>query len=78
MDEPIIHSHISDMLPENHPLAYEEVECYKCNDMVHCFNNECMRPWVEWLGFNLCFECFLECCYTRGLITIPGFMVKIN
>ena len=49
--EPIIHTFVTDKLPDDHPLAFEEVFCMKCGGMVHCFNNECMTMWVE---FNEC------------------------
>ena len=78
IDEPVIHSHISDALPKVHPLAYEEVGCCKCNCMVHAFNNECMCAWFEWLDFAICFDCFVKYCYNGGLVSVPGFMVKAN
>jgi len=37
-------------LDEDHPLAYEEINCKKCCEMVHFANNEWMRSWVE--NFN--------------------------
>lgn len=60
--EPRIHSHITDCLPECHKLAREDIFCdnKQCNAMVHCFNNECMNPWVETGIGNFCFECFIE------------------
>jgi len=65
--EPIVHSLISDCLPENHPLAHEEVFCDTCNEMVHCFNNECMRMWFECNDrFNGKINYCLECFYTNG------------
>lgn len=45
--EPVIHSLITDQLPEDHPLAFEEVFCSKCDSLVHFANNECMTMWVE-------------------------------
>lgn len=39
-----------DDLPEGHPLANQEVFCRNCYHMVHCFNNEKMRPWLENCG----------------------------
>ena len=56
--EPIIHSHITDVLPENHPLAYKTVYCDKCGVMVHCGNNECMQTWLETSWGNYCTKCF--------------------
>lgn len=57
--EPIIHSHITDGLEENHPLAYDSVYCDKCKkEMLHCFNNECMQTWFETDKGNFCTKCY--------------------
>lgn len=56
--EPLIHSHITDLLPANHPLAYKQVGCKACGALVHAFNNECMRTWVEAGHGNFCLQCF--------------------
>lgn len=56
--EPIIHSHITDILPENHKLAYEFVECDKCKQSLHDSINECMQTWVECDFGNYCIKCF--------------------
>lgn len=61
MNEPIIHSHLTDTLPEDHPLAHETVYCRKCGVMVHAFNNECMRTWVQIRGVPFCITCALPC-----------------
>lgn len=62
-DEPVIHSHITDILGEGHPLAYENVYCamkreHGCNEMLHCSNNECMTTWVEFGGLAVCGRAF--------------------
>lgn len=57
--EPLIHSDITDCLPENHPLAYETIYCKSCGEMIHCGNNECMQTWVEIdLKTYYCLNCF--------------------
>ena len=56
--EPIYHSHISDELPEGHPMALASQYCKECKGMVHAFNNECMSPWFEWEDSAICFDCF--------------------
>jgi len=56
--EPQIHSFETDCLPEEHPLARISVGCGHCGAMVHAFNNECMKEWVEWANSILCLECF--------------------
>ena len=60
MIEPIIHSHITDELPEGHPLAYDQVECLDCGVLVHAGNNECMQTWIETGMGNFCTECFFK------------------
>ena len=67
--EPLIHSHITDCLPDNHPMANESQYCLICGDMVHAFNNECMRTWVEWNNQVFCFDCFYDkAVLTRGVL----------
>ncbi len=56
--EPIIHSHITDGLPYEHPLADVSVLCDKCAVIVHSFNNECMQTWYETEFGNYCTSCF--------------------
>lgn len=56
--EPVIHSHITDCLPDEHKQAYESVYCCACKEMVHAFNNECMQTWVETGQGNYCGNCF--------------------
>ena len=56
--EPQIHSHITDGLPPDHPLAEETVVCARCQVMVHACNNECMQTWVESEHGNFCWPCF--------------------
>lgn len=60
--EPIFHSHMSDVLPDDHPLATETVFCLKCKkEMLHASNNECMQTWVEIYGKPFCLACALPC-----------------
>ncbi len=56
--EPLIHSHIEDVLPEDHPNAYRTVLCKICGEMLHCENNECMQIWVETGIGDYCLPCF--------------------
>lgn len=56
--EPIIHSHITDLLDDNHPLADKHVYCQKCRELVHAINNECMQTWFETEYGNYCTSCF--------------------
>lgn len=59
-NEPILHSHIDDGLPQNHPLADDNVHCVICGDMVHAGNNECMQTWVETGKGPHCLKCFVD------------------
>ncbi len=56
--EPLIHSHITDVLPEDHPLANVQVHCWNCKEMVHAGNNECMQTWAEYQRRFWCGTCF--------------------
>ncbi len=58
--EPLIHSHITDLLLDEHPLAYKNVFCDICKDMLHAANNECMSTWVESGKGNFCLLCFIK------------------
>ena len=58
MKEPVIHSHIDDMLPHEHPLAYKHFGCAICDELIHAGNNECMLTWVEADWGNYCIACF--------------------
>lgn len=55
----MIHSHHTDVLPKDHPLAHKLVVCGKCKELVHADNNECMRTWIEWGPAILCARCAL-------------------
>ena len=55
--DPVLHSHVEDVLPDSHPLAYESVYCRVCGQMLHAFNNECMQTWVETGKGNYCLAC---------------------
>lgn len=58
--EPIIHSHITDCLKDDHSLAYTSVYCRLCDALCHASNNECMQTWAEYNGKNYCGTCFAE------------------
>lgn len=67
MSEPKIHSHITDELPQNHPLAFSCIYCDSLNclsregsAMLHASNNECMQTWVESGIGNYCIRCFVN------------------
>lgn len=62
-NEPRIHSHLDDLLPGGHPLAFRVVYCdfQDCHAMLHAENNECMQTWIETGIGNYCLPhfCFL-------------------
>ena len=58
LKDPILHTHVEDCLPDEHPLAFESVDCVRCQDMVHASNNECMQSWVETGKGAYCVVCF--------------------
>ena len=56
--DPCIHSHIEDVLPDDHPLAFVTVDCTTCGVTLHHHGNKCMRTWVETGRGNFCVPCF--------------------
>jgi hypothetical protein len=58
LSEPRIHSHVTDCLPDSHPLARTRVRCDRCESLLHLHNNTCMRTWVETGRGNFCLRCF--------------------
>ena len=61
-DEPRIHSGLTDVLPDNHPLRNRHTYCDrdKCRELLHCCINENMQTWVEANRGNYCLPCFAE------------------
>ena len=70
--EPLIRSHVTDVLPEDHPLAYEQVDCDRCGTIIHAGNNECMTTWIEWGPYKLCGECAVPC-FQHGVLYASHF-----
>jgi hypothetical protein len=58
VDPIIVHSHIADCLPDDHPLARVTLWCMRCNEMLHCEINECMQTWLETLDGYYCVACY--------------------
>lgn len=58
MREPLLHSQITDGLPEDHALAQLSVCCVNCDVMVHGIANENMRAWMETGRGAWCLDCF--------------------
>ena len=57
--EPRMHSHVTDGLPAEHPLAHARVYCDRCQTLLHMQTNSCMRTWIESGRGNHCVRCFL-------------------
>jgi hypothetical protein len=57
--EPRLHSHITDCLPVDHPLATRRVYCDRCDTLLHVQTNSCMRTWIESGRGNYCMRCFI-------------------
>ena len=59
MSEPLFHSHLTDALPLEHPLATARVECDRCQALLHTQSNSCLRTWIETGAGNYCVRCFV-------------------
>lgn len=64
--EPVVHSHITDGLHPDEPLASMTIYCENCGTMVHAANNECMTTWIETGSGNYCLPCFVA--LTNGVV----------
>ena len=73
--DPRLHSHIEDALPDGHPMAFECVYCSTCGGMLHNNNNECMQTWVETGAGDFCVECFSKIPDVSGLEDKYGLCV---
>ena len=60
MRDPVLHSHVEDMLPAAHALAFQQVHCAGCGALLHAANNECMQTWIETGRGNYCVPCFAK------------------
>lgn len=60
LGEPMIHSGLTGVLDERHPLAHTSVYCSgpDCRAMLHCECNENVLTWVEAPKGNYCLPCF--------------------
>jgi hypothetical protein len=57
--EPRLHTHVTDCLPTDLPLAHTRVYCDRCATLLHMQTNSCMRTWVESGRGNHCVRCFI-------------------
>lgn len=74
--EPLLHTGITDVLPDDHPLAWTTVYCHntQCREMLHAGNNENMQPWVESGCGHHCLHCFADItdAYEPEVYALPG------
>jgi hypothetical protein len=58
MSEPIIHSFISDRLPDGHRwIKKGALWCIGCGKKVHTHYNECLEAWIEIADMWFCLKC---------------------
>lgn len=84
--DPILHTHVTDRLPDDHPLAYQQVWCegdaHKTlaafagrlpgeSVLLHAGNNECMTTWVETGKGPRCLACFTDELGDDGKVVLP-------
>jgi hypothetical protein len=62
--EPLLHTFLTDCLPDDHPWARTRVRCVQCDKVVHDVPNEVMDDWVETGIGPVCFTCFAR--HMRG------------
>ena len=74
VEEPRLHSHVSDALPTDHPLATTRVYCDRCDTLLHRQANSCMRTWLETGCDNFCLGCFIV---VAGGLTSPGDDIRL-
>ena len=55
--EPVLHTHVTDGLPDDDPRAQESIVCIECKCLVHAFPNECMTAWADTDDGPLCLIC---------------------
>lgn len=56
--DPVLHSHVSDVLPDGHKYSHKAIGCARCEVPLHASNNECMVTWVETGKGAFCIKCF--------------------
>ena len=61
--EPVLHTFVTDVLPDDHPLAWETVYCIEHGGMVHHCINENMQPWAETEDGPMCLHCLADDLY---------------
>lgn len=59
MREPLVHSHVADVLPDDHPPAEANVHCDRCGGLLHTQSNDCMTTWIETGRGNYDVVCFV-------------------
>jgi len=78
--EPVLHTFISDCLPDDDPRAWMSIRCVDCRDVVHSIPNECMSPWADTEAGPMCWGCLtkeLDLAFTEppridGIYLVPA------
>ena len=55
--EPVLHSHVTDCLPDDDPRAQTSIRCVMHGGVVHSIPNECMTAWADTEDGPLCLDC---------------------
>jgi len=58
--EPILHTFVSDSLPEEDSRAWVSIKCVDCAGTVHSIPNECMTPWADTEAGPMCWDCLTK------------------
>jgi hypothetical protein len=58
--EPVLHTHVTDGLPDDDPRAWESIYCIVHGGLVHSIPNECMTAWADTDDGPMCLACLLE------------------
>ena len=55
--EPVLHTFITDGLPDDDPRAWDSIPCVRCAGTVHSIPNECMDLWADTEAGPMCRWC---------------------
>lgn len=58
--EPILHTFVTDCLPDDDPRAWQTITCIDCGSCLHAIPNECMSEWADTESGPMCLKCLLQ------------------